>query len=287
VNLTLLTVKVSRHEEKLFDPHGWGLDPTQVKILETLLTREQGVILFCGAEQDGANVTLNSCVRKLVSPSKHVICVESYVDQWIQEADQFNAKGDGLLFSMYLHTALSHSPDIVKVKPLDTKEVWDMCLRESLKGPLVLGGAYARDAAEAVVNIVRMGIDSFLVTSALLGVVVQRKLRLNCQHCQKKDNVQRERLKEVGIPAELQPSAFYAGTGCEHCHNTGFGNETHIFEILQMTDDVKNTLHRDTSAEKVRAAAKTSGMLTLRQVAIHKAIAGQTSLAEVVRVSPK
>jgi type II secretory ATPase GspE/PulE/Tfp pilus assembly ATPase PilB-like protein len=262
-------------------------DPRQAKTVDELLAREQGVILFCGAEQDGVQSTLNACVRKLAVPSKHVVCVESYVDQWVQDADQFNAKGDAKLFAQYLHTALSHSPDVLKVRPMDSREAWDLCLRESLRGPLILGSTFARDAAEALANVVRGGADASLISSGLLAIVVQRKLRLNCQHCQQKETVQRDRLREIGIPIELQPAAFYYGAGCDRCFKTGFGNETHIFEIMVLNDDVKNILHKDVSADKIRSAAKTSGMLTLRQVAVHKAIAGQTSLAEVVRVSPK
>lgn len=286
-NLTLLSVKVNQFKEKLFDLAGWGMDPAQVRILDELLKREQGVILFCGAEQDGAHATLNACVRKLAVPSKHVICVESYIDQWIQDADQFNAKGDAIQFSKYLYTALSHSPDILKVRPMDTREAWELCLRESIRGPLILGGAFARDAAEALVHILHMGGEASLVSSGLLAIVAQRRLRLNCQYCQERENIQRDRLREIGVAPEMQPSSFFYGRGCEHCHKTGFGNETFIFEIMQMNDEIKNVLHRDISADKIRAAAKNSGMLTLRQVAIHKAIAGQTSLAEVLRASAK
>jgi type II secretory ATPase GspE/PulE/Tfp pilus assembly ATPase PilB-like protein len=285
--LLLLTIKVDRHQEQRYDLIGWGLDPLQAKSLEELFSRQQGVILFCGAEQDGALGTLNACVRKLATPTKHVICVDSHIDSWIQDADQFIAKGDAQLFLTYLQTALSHSPDILKVRPMDSKPVWEMCLRESLRGPLVLGGAYARDAAEALSAVIRFGVDPSLVTSGLLAVVAQRKLRLNCQHCQQKETVQRERLREIGISADMQPTAFYYSTGCEHCRKTGFGNETTIYEIIVINDDIKAALHRDPSPDKIRLAVKTSGMLTLRQVAIHKAVAGQTSLAEVIRVSPK
>lgn len=286
-NLTLVTVKVEQHTEQRYDLLGWGLDALQAKTLEELLAKEQGVILFCGAEQDGAQATLNACVRKLAVPEKHVICVESYIDQWIQDADQFNAKGNPSLFTQYLQTALAHSPDILKVRPMDSRAAWELCLREALRGPLILGGAYARDAAEALAGIVRMGVDPALVSSGLLAVVTQRKLRLNCQHCQQKETVHRERLREIGVPVELQPTAFFYGAGCESCHKTGFGNETHIFEVMVLNDDVKNGLTHHVSAEKIRMSAKMSGTLTLRQVAVHKAIAGQTSLAEVVRVSPK
>jgi type II secretory ATPase GspE/PulE/Tfp pilus assembly ATPase PilB-like protein len=141
------------------------------------------------------------------------------------------------------------------------------------------------DAADALLQILGMGAEPYMVGAALMGIVAQRTLRLNCQKCQGKDVVSRDRLKELGIPVGMQPSAFFHGTGCDNCLKTGFDRETSIFEVFDMNDEFRVRLTPSMKSEAFRSAMKTSGLMTLRQVALHKAINGQTSLSEVFRIT--
>jgi general secretion pathway protein E len=143
----------------------------------------------------------------------------------------------------------------------------------------------AADAADALAQVVSMQVEPYLIGSALLGVVAQRTLRLNCPRCQEKDAVDREQVKELGIPEAMQPAAFFRGRGCEACLGTGFDRETSIFEVLEVNEEARARLSRDARADTLRSLLRSNGMMTLRQIAIHKAINGQTSLAEVLRTT--
>jgi type II secretory ATPase GspE/PulE/Tfp pilus assembly ATPase PilB-like protein len=144
---------------------------------------------------------------------------------------------------------------------------------------------HAIDASEALTRLLGMGIEPYLVGAALGGSVAQRMLRLVCPGCQERESVSRDRLKDLGVSVAMQPAAFFHGKGCDVCLQTGFDRESTIFEVLEVTDDLRGRLGKDIKAETIRASIKSGGMMTLRQVALHKAINGQTSLAEVLRVT--
>ncbi|MCB4756826.1 MAG: Flp pilus assembly complex ATPase component TadA [Elusimicrobia bacterium] len=284
---TLLTIKLSPQVEKLFSPSAWGMDPPQAKLLEDFLASQQGLVLFCGTAEDDLTRTIHSCTRKLATSERHVLAVESEIEEGISGVPQFVSHGDAALFSKLLQTAFEHGPDVLVVSPLVGKDDIVFCLQKAARGPLVLGRSFARDTADALIQILNMGIEPYLLSSTLLGVVAQRKLRLNCPHCQDKESVTRERAKEIGIPAEIQPPYFYRGQGCDRCQGTGYDRETEIFEVLELTDDLKNAFVHGLNIETLRTTLRNKGIRTLRQIANHKAISGQTSLAEVVRVTPK
>lgn len=283
----LLTVRLSSRKSALYSPTTWGMDAAQGKALGELLERKQGLILFTGSDNDGISSNLNACARFLATPKRHMIIVEPFLESWMADVDQFVAKGESDYFGRLLKVAAKHAPDVLIASPLERRDHFEICLSESLKGRLVLGRSYASDCADALIQLAGMGIEPYLIGSAMIGVVAKRTIRLNCPVCQEKDPIGRSQAREMGIPDAMLPSSFYASKGCDSCNNTGFQGETDIFEVLSMTTDLKNAFGRDAKPESIRAQIKTSGLLTLRQVAVHKAVNGQTSLAEVLRTTPK
>lgn len=285
--LRLLTIRVAKWEEKPFHLTGWGMDPFQANQLENLLGRDQGVILFCGPSDDPVADTLNGCARAIAAPNRHTIAVLAQPDGWLAAADSFIFGNNTGLLQRQLAAVFEHDPDVMVVNPLEEKESFELCLKQSLKGPLVLGRTYARDAIDAVVNLLMMGVEPYLISSGLLGIVAQRRLRLICPQCQTPEIVPHDQLRELSVPAGMAPETFFHGAGCDQCAQTGFNRETNIFEVLAMTDELKSFLLKESKAEAFRQQLKSAGMLTLRQVAMHKAINGQTSLSEVVRLTTK
>lgn len=281
----MLTIRLVPIHERAFDPVAWGMGPHQARTLDGFLARRQGMILFCGFEGDDVSGTTQSCLRQLVTPERHVIAVHGRRDERLPGVEQLVSFGDRDLFSRHLLVAFRHSPDVVLANPLERRDHFEMCLNEALRGRLILGGSHAADAADAVVQIFTMGVEPYLLGSALLGVVAQRTLRLNCQRCQDKDIVDRDHVKDLGIPTAIQPSAFFRGRGCDVCLGTGFDRETSIFEVLEFNEEVRTQIQRDLRAENIRALLRSNGMMTLRQIAVHKAINGQTSLSEVFRAT--
>jgi len=281
----MLTVRLTPIRERVFDPVAWGMGPLQARMLEGFLSRRQGVILFCGFEGDDLAGTTHACLRQLVTPERHVIAVQGRRDERLPGVEQLVSFGDRDLFSKHLQVAFRHGPDVVLANPLERRDHFETCLNEALQGRLVLAGSHAADAADAIVQIFSMGVEPYLVGSSLLGVVAQRTLRLNCQRCQDKDTVDREHVKDFGIPVAMQPASFFRGRGCDACLGTGFDRETSIFEVLEFNEEARARIQGDARAENVRALLRANGMMTLRQIAVHKAINGQTSLAEVLRAT--
>jgi type II secretory ATPase GspE/PulE/Tfp pilus assembly ATPase PilB-like protein len=231
-------------------------------------------------------MNLRACARELATAERHVMSVSNTGHTWLPGIENLISDGSDAHFSELLQLAFRHKPDVLLVDAVEKPEHRDICLRQSIKGPLVLTHTYARDAAEALVAMVGVNSEPALVGDALLGIVAQRALRLTCPRCQEKDSIHRDRVRDMGIPLSIQPPAFFRGKGCDSCLKTGFDRETNIFEIIVMTDMLRSLINKKVSPDDIRAYFKNSNLLTLRQMAVHKAINGQTSLAEVLRVTP-
>lgn len=283
----ILTISLSQQKEKIFAPDSWGMDPSQVRIFTEYLNRSTGLVLFCGPDFHGIEDNLVASVKMLATPAKHVISVEAKQEVWIPEVEQFVAEGNSDLFSQSLKVAFQHMPDVVIVNPLSKKDDFKLCLTETLRGRFVLARAYAQDTVDALLQLSDMGLEPYLIGSGLVGILTKRTLRLNCSRCQVKDPSARTLAKEVGIPLAMLPANFYKGNGCETCRFTGFDGSTDIFELFTMTDEVRGLLAKEAKPESFRQYFKQSGLLTLRQVALHKAFNGQTSFNEVIHSTPK
>ncbi len=284
-NFGLLTIHLTKNSEKAFNPTAWGMGPNQATILENFLARAHGLVLFCGTETDDLASTLQAVTKQLLTPDRHVINVSARSQAWLSAVEQLVSNNNTDSFTRYLKLAFRHEPDLVIANPVETKAHVDICLSEAVRGRLVFAQLFATDAADALLQFLGMGVEPYLVGAGLLGIVAQRTLRLNCQSCQDKEVVPRDRLKELNIPIGMQPAAFFHGKGCEACFKTGFDRETSIFEVLEMSDELRNKLQRDMKSEALRQIIKSNGLMTLRQMALHKAINGQTSLSEVLRVT--
>lgn len=283
---SLLTIHFRIQEVKMFSPASWGMGPHQARALENMLQKKQGVVLFCGLETDDFRANIRACAKELATAERHVIAVSNSGAEWLPGVEHFVADGSDANFTELLKLAFRHKPDLLLVDALEKAEDRDLVLREAMKGPLVLSHVYGRDASEAFVSLLGGKTDPPLVGTALLGVVAQRSLRLICPRCQEKDSIHRDRIRDMGIPVAMQPPAFYRGKGCDACFKTGFDREANIFEVIEMTDGLRALLNREMRPEEIRTYFKSSGFLSLRQVAIHKAVNGQTSLSEVLRVTP-
>ncbi|MFN0117640.1 MAG: GspE/PulE family protein [Elusimicrobiota bacterium] len=282
---TLLTVALTLRENKILDWNDWGMGPHQSRVVEDMLKKTRGVILFVGEECDDIDSTLNACAQNLATAERHVMAVGTEFDSSCEQFEQLVSPHDKAQFSKMIKLAFKHKPDVLRVNPIVNKDDLELCFHESLKGHLIIGRIFGRDSIDVIMRLISMGVPPYLIGAGLIGIVAQRKLRLLCSVCQDKDHVSREQLKELAIPVAMQPASFYFGKGCEQCFRTGFDKEMNIFEILQMDDDMRVHLNQDLKKEDMKSMFKNSGLMTLRQIAVHKAINGQTSLAEVLRVT--
>ncbi len=286
-DLSILSLHLHLSIDKTLSPTEWGMDSVQSKLFDSLVSQTHGLLLFCGMDEDSIGHFMRHCVRLKATHERHVIVVEKSMTERIPGTNQLVARGDDRVFGDLVKMNLRHLPDLLMVDPLSQKDHLESTMKYALNGSRIFGRFFSWDAADALSQMISMGLDPHLIRYAITGLVTQRTLRMNCSHCQKKDDIRRDQTKEMGIPIEMVPPYYYRGIGCATCHQTGFDKEIDIFEVIVMTDELRKCISSDVHSDKIRAAIKTEGMVTLRQTAIRKAIDGQVSLAEVIRTTLK
>lgn len=286
-SFSYLSLRLSPRKETIFSPSSWGMDPSQARLFSGFLAKSQGLLLFCGSDYHDIVDVFVSTVNMFASPNKHVMAVEEGPRPWASGVDALTAGNSPAQFQELLRLSFRHNPDVLAVTPLQSYALFDLCFREAMKGRFILGHSYASDTADLMTQMLAQGIELYLLGSALIGIVAKKTLRLNCQQCQTKDPNSRALAKDLGIPLSMQPAWFYFGKGCSACHESGFDGEVDIFELCPMTEELHLQLQPDLRVEGLRSVLKSKGLLTFRQIALHKAINGQISLAEVIRVSSR
>lgn len=262
-----------------------GLPIDVAEDFRSMVGSPEGLILISGPTGSGKTSTLYAVLDELNSPDKNVITVEDPVEYDLPGINQVqtNEKID-LSFAGCLRAILRQNPDIIMVGEIRDAETAAMAVRSAMTGHLVFSTIHTNDSAGAVTRLLDMGIESFLLASSLLGVVAQRLVRAICPACRITEEVPGELQRELEIPPGVQP-VFSRGTGCETCGQTGYRGRTGVFEVLRVTDAIRNLILRNRSSGEIKARAVAHGMRTLHQEALRLALEGRTTYQEVLRVS--
>ncbi|MBU0650872.1 Flp pilus assembly complex ATPase component TadA, partial [bacterium] len=190
----------------------------------------------------------------------------------------------GLNFVRSLRHILRQDPDIIMVGEIRDVETARMSIQASLTGHLVLSTLHTNDAASTVTRLLDMGIEAFLITSTLNGVIAQRLVRKLCQNCKEIIQPTDAILKEINLfPKDVQGKKFYVGKGCNMCNNTGYKGRTGLYEILKMDDEIKHLIINRASTAEIREQARKNGMILLREDGIKKVFDGITTLEEIIK----
>ena len=263
-----------------------GFSKPSIEILEEAMRRPFGMILVTGPTGSGKSTTLYSIINKMNTIDRNIITVEDPVEYLLDGLTQIEAKHDiGLDFAAGLKAILRQSPDIVMVGEIRDAETADIAIKASLTGQLVFSTLHTNDAAGAVTRLVDMGLEPFLVASSLVLVCAQRLCRRICPHCKQRANIPAEALGKIKHKIAAG-TVFYEGKGCDHCRHTGYLGRLGVTEILQIDDQVRDMLMRGkTSADIAHYARKHQGMKLLFDDVIDKMCHGDTTLAEVYRIT--
>lgn len=267
-----------------------GFDPEMLSQYEGLYSKPYGTILVSGPTGSGKSTTLYTTLTALNSPEKNIITVEDPVEVPLKGVNQvqLNVKA-GLTFASALRAILRSDPDIVLVGEIRDKETASIAIEAALTGHMVLATLHTNSASATPMRLIEMGIEPFLVTSALSGVVAQRLARRLCMHC-----------KEPYVPTEADVHAAgwttgeveaagalteaYRSVGCSACAQTGYRGRLALAELMPMTEEVERMIIEGGSVEDIHRLAVSQGMVALRQAGLRKAIDGETTLEEVLRV---
>ncbi len=262
-----------------------GFAPNVFKSFHHLVTRPHGIILVSGPTGSGKTTTLYAALSRINSPDINILTVEDPVEYQLSGVGQMqvNAKID-LTFASGLRAFLRQDPDVIMVGEIRDRETAEIAIQASLTGHLVLSTVHTNDAPGAVTRLVDMGVEPFLVSSTLIGVLAQRLVRNLCSACKKPYTPTSAELQELRM-APQSGLTFYKENGCPECLETGYRGRSGIYELLVVDDDVRPLVLRNADAGTIKRKAVENGMTTLLADGVRKVTAGKTTTEEILRVA--
>lgn len=262
-----------------------GFTPRDFKAFTQLIRRPNGIILVTGPTGSGKSSTLYAALSSIDIHRLNAMTIEDPVEYQLPgiTQGQVNEKV-GFTFASGLRSMLRQDPDVIMVGEVRDFETAELAIRASLTGHLVLSTLHTNSAAGAVTRLIDMGIEPFLIASATAGVLGQRLVRRICEKCKKEVEVDPAVIEHLGADLPANP-VFYHGEGCSQCRMSGYKGRMAIFELLIVDEYVRRLITEKVPSEEIAAAALRSGMATLRQDGVGKALQGLTTLDEVLRVT--
>ena len=263
-----------------------GFHSDTLRQWESSVSKPHGMVLVTGPTGSGKTTTLYATLSKLNTPELNVVTVEDPVEYQISRINQVqvNVKA-GMTFATALRHILRQDPDIVMVGEIRDKDTAEIAVQAALTGHLVLSTLHTNDAAGAVTRLVDMGVEPFLISSSIIGVLAQRLARAICSRCKVAYSPPPEALGRLGADVRIDSDVtFYRGQGCESCRGTGYRGRIGIFELLIISDGVRDLVVHNASSTEIKAQAIREGMRTLRDDGLEKVMSGISTIDEILRV---
>ncbi len=264
-----------------------GLEPQYLEELKDMLSQPHGIIIVTGPTGSGKSTSLYSALNYLKDPTKNITTVEDPVEYRLAGINQIQVKPDiELDFAKCLRAILRQDPDIVLIGEIRDKETVEIAIKASLTGHLVLSTFHTNDAPSAISRLLYMGIERYLLASALNLVIAQRLVRKICDHCKEPVTLKEEIVKRLRIdPEKAKDAVFYHGKGCTACGGTGYLGRLPIFEFLVVDNDIKEGIIASHSEAQIRETSREKGYGGLLESGASKIMQGLTTAEEVLRVS--
>jgi general secretion pathway protein E len=264
-----------------------GMDSTMLRLINNMITKSHGIFLVTGPTGSGKTTTLYASLTRLNSREKNIITVEDPIEYQLPGVGQIqvNPKID-LTFAAGLRSILRQDPDIIMVGEIRDGETAEIAVQSALTGHMVFSTLHTNDAASALTRLVEMGIEPFLAASSIVGIMAQRLVRQICPHCKESYRPTPEMIREMGLAGSVPEGVeFYRGAGCSQCMDIGYRGRTGIYELMTVDEQVRDLLLQNKDSASIKSAAVKKGMKTLRDAGLALALAGQTSIEEILRVT--
>lgn len=267
-----------------------GFDEHHLKLYDSMLRVSHGIVLVTGPTGSGKTTTLYSSLKVLNKPDVKIITIEDPVEYQIKGINQIHVNAKvGLTFAQGLRSILRQDPDIVMVGEIRDVETAETAVQASLTGHLVFSTLHTNDAPSAITRLIDMGVEPYLITSSVIGVLAQRLVRVLCPYCKEESEEDvTDALDRLMIPEEIAPRGkhkIFKAKGCEKCRDTGFKGRISLFEIMQMSEEIKALTLKRAAAYEIKKQAIKEGMVTLQHSGWQKVLAGVTTLEEVLSVT--
>jgi type II secretory ATPase GspE/PulE/Tfp pilus assembly ATPase PilB-like protein len=246
-----------------------------------------GIILVTGPTGSGKTTTLYACLNYINKPDRKIITVEDPIEYQLAGINPVMVKSDiGMTFGAALRAMLRQAPNIIMVGEIRDVETANIAINASLTGHLVFSTLHTNDAPSAVARLADIGVQRFLIASAVRAVMAQRLVRSLCKDCKGPGELTESEMRLLRLDqSQLTESTIMGPNGCDSCRKGGFRGRQGIFEIFEVDDEVRHLINENLSTPKLRSRARELGMRTLREDGIRKVLAGITSASEVIAVT--
>ncbi|MCI0538984.1 MAG: GspE/PulE family protein [Verrucomicrobiales bacterium] len=279
-----MVLRLLEKNSKLLSPQELGLDPERAALLARLVEKPHGLFLTTGPTGSGKTTTLYSILSGIYAPEKKILTIEDPVEYELAGVAQIPVRPSrAFTFATGLRSILRQDPDVVMVGEIRDSETAEIAIRAALTGHQVFSTLHTNDSAGAITRLLDMGVEAFLISSSLEGVLAQRLVRRICPLCREEWSVPptvRQKLQALGT--EQINAQYYRGTGCEECRGTGYRGRIGVFELLAINPELRELILQRRSSAEIKAAARKS-MTTMQEDAVRKAAAGITTLEEILR----
>jgi type IV pilus assembly protein PilB len=282
-----LVLRILDKNENLVNLSALGFAPKELETFNDMLKAPYGIILVTGPTGSGKTTSLYSALSAINKEDINIMTVEDPVEYHFSGIRQVNVNNvAGLTFAHALRSFLRQDPDVIMVGEIRDKETAEIATQAALTGHLVLSTLHTNDSASAFTRLIDMGVEPFLVSSSLLGVLAQRLVRRVCDKCKETYAPEPELLRDLGIEYSAgKPILFARGKGCDFCGRSGYKGRVGIYELLRMSPAIQGLVLKRSSADAIKETAVKEGLTTLRQAVLGKLMAGLTTPEEVFRVT--
>ncbi|MBI4281933.1 MAG: type II/IV secretion system protein [Chloroflexi bacterium] len=261
-----------------------GLDSTPLQVIRQLLSMPHGLLLVSGPTGSGKTTTLYAAVTELVSSRGNIMTIEDPVEIRMEQLNQIQVNPEaGVDFAAGLKSIMRLDPDVILVGEIRDGETARTAVDAAMTGHLVMGSIHSNDAAAAIVRLIEMGVEPYLVATCVLGTVAQRLVRKICPHCA--EPTEPGAMESIVYEQEMEETAgqFSVGKGCNFCDWTGYSGRTGVFEVLAVSPEVRRLIRTGTTGQEIRQRAEAEGLIPLRKAGFLKAKQGITTLSEILR----
>ena len=269
--------------DKIYGLEDLGMVEKDRKVFERIIRRPHGIFLVTGPTGSGKTTTLYAALSRINSQDKNIVSIEDPIENEITGVAQaqINPKA-GLTFATALRSILRQDPDVIMIGEIRDRETADIAVRSAITGHLVFSTLHTNTAVGAIPRMADLGVEHFMISSALLGVMAQRLMRRLCPKCKVVAKVEPAIRDELGISRDV---TLYRDKGCPACRLSGYDGRLGIFELIEVESKLRGMIAQNASEKEVREEVTRRGMSSLRKEAIDRAVDGQTSVDEVMRIT--
>ncbi|MFA5309868.1 MAG: ATPase, T2SS/T4P/T4SS family [Dehalococcoidales bacterium] len=279
-----ITLRILDKSMNLYGLTGLGLLPEMQTQMEDVLQSSFGMMLIGGPTGSGKTTSLYSCINHLDKNQLNIITIEDPIEYTFSKISQtqVNTKAD-VTYASGLRAILRSDPDVVLIGEIRDQETARIAVQAALTGHLLLASIHANDAVSIITRLIDLGIDPFLISSTLIAVISQRMARVICNYCKKEKPLTAEEKAIYEEEMKEKAPVGYIGNGCSFCAHTGFLGRTGVFEMLVLTDEIRNAIHKNASHDEIKKIAFSQGMKSLKRDGMMKVKNGLTTVTEIMR----